>query len=198
MGPGSLFEQLNAAGYKISLNECRDLFYKYMRTFATTIAWLKEQQKNASTYFVMSNINGRRRHWFKPDRDKIRATVEAELSKKKVLETYSEYQLKAFVNDRQKGQLAAIEREGANALIQSVNADMTKVAMARCRKEFKRRGWNARTYNSVYDEIVYDFHKSYAQDAHEIQKKIMVDAANEMLRQVPMEVEGHLDRVWKK
>lgn len=81
---------------------------------------------------------------------------------------------------------------------------MTKVAMHRMRKEFKRLGWGpntpegSRTYNSVYDEIVYDFHKDFAEQGFELQKKIMVDAANEMLEQVPMEVEGHLDVKWVK
>ena len=198
MGPGSLYEQLNAANYKISLNECRELFYKYMDTFKTTIAWLKSQQRHASTHFKMSNINGRTRQWYKPDREKIRTKLEGELSKKGTWKNLSELQINGLIDEKVRAHTAAIEREGANFQIQSVNADFTKVAMARCRKEFKKRGWDARTYNSVYDEIVYDFHESCAEEAHEVQKKIMLDAANEMLKKVPMDVEGHLDRVWQK
>lgn len=203
MGPGSLFDQLNANNYKISLDECRQLFDKYMNTFKTTINWLRTQQRTASREFVMTNINGRKRHWFKPDPEKIKTQIEEELRKKHrkvedISEIYTEMQINAMVKDKRRAQLAAIEREGANFQIQSVNADMTKTAMARCRKEFKKRGWDARCYNSVYDEIVFDFHQSYAEEAHELQKKIMLDSANEMLKQVPMDVEGHLTKVWQK
>jgi DNA polymerase-1 len=198
MGPNSLFDQLNAAGYPITFEDCKKLFYKYMDTFVVTIGWLKEQQSYASKHFHMTNINGRQRHWFEPNNDKIRASICADLEKKRLLNHYSDYQIENLVRDKRKAQLAAIQREGANFQIQSVNADFTKVAMARCRLAFKDRGWDARTYNSVYDEIVYDFAEPYAAEAHELQKKIMLEAANEMLHQVPMDVEGHLAKVWTK
>lgn len=96
-----------------------------------------------------------------------------------------------------KSSLSNIEREGANFSIQSVNADFTKIAMAQCRRKFKEKGWDARTYNSIYDEIIYDFHESYAEDAHRLQKQIMLDSANEILSRVKMEVEGHLGFSWR-
>jgi DNA polymerase I-like protein with 3'-5' exonuclease and polymerase domains len=204
MGPGSLYDQLNGNGYKISLEDCRKLFQKYMTTFQTTIGWLKAQQRHASTHFKMSNINGRARHWYKPDPKKIESNIREELQKKGTVGSYSELQIKDLVAAKRKAQLAAIEREGANFQIQSVNADFTKVAMHRCRKEFKKRGWGpntpkgSRTYNSVYDEVVYDFHKDFAEEGFALQQEIMKGAANEMLRQVPMDVEGHLEPKWKK
>lgn len=196
MGPWSLYEQLNAAGYAISYDDCKRLYYKYMDTFVTTIQWLKREQKLASSAFVMRNLNGRTRHWFRPDRDKARALVEADLGK--TIVNYGDRQIEDLTSKKIKGWLAAIEREGANFKIQSVNADFTKVAMHRCRKHFKKMQWDVRTYNSVYDEIVYDMHSSCATEAHEAQKRIMIEAANEMLTQVPMEVEGHLAPHWLK
>lgn len=190
MGPASLSEQINAAGYPITVDECRNIFNTYMVKFKEAISWLKAQQRHASTHFKMTNINGRTRHWIEPSREKFYN----EFADDKL----SEMQVRELADKKYRGAIAAIQREGANFKIQSVNADFSKVAMARCRKEFMRRGWDARTYNQVYDEIVYDFHESYAEEAHELQKKIMLEAANEMLTQVPMEVEGHLAPVWTK
>lgn len=204
MGPGSLYEQLNGNGYKISLEECKKLFQKYMDTFKVTIGWLKAQQRYASTHFKMTNINGRTRHWFRPSDEKIEFNIKADLEKRGNIENYSERQIQDLVNDKRKAQLSAIQREGANFQIQSVNADFTKVAMHRCRKEFKKRGWGpntpkgSRTYNSVYDEVVYDFHKDFAEEGFALQQEIMKGAANEMLKRVPMDVEGHLEPKWKK
>lgn len=204
MGPKSLCEKLNGNGYKITIKDATDLYYKYLDTFKTTIAWLNAQKKHASTHFKMSNMNGRTRHWYRPNVAKIREEICAELEKKRQLDSASEYTIEAAVREKLRSQLAAIEREGANCQIQSVNADFSKVAMHRSRKEFKKRGWGpntpkgARTYNMVYDEIVYDFHKDFAEEGHALQKKVMLEAANEMLVKVPMEVEGHLAPVWQK
>lgn len=204
MGPGSLCEKLNGNGYKITLAAAKDLYYTYLKTFKTTIDWLNEQKHLASTQFRMSNMNGRTRHWFKPNEGKARAEIMEELRKKQLLEKTSEYTIQYMLRDKLKSQIAGIEREGANFQIQSVNADFAKIAMHRCRKHFKKAGWGARTakgartYNMVYDEIVYDFHKDHAEQGHADQKRIMLEAAHEMLHKVPMEVEGHLAPVWQK
>jgi DNA polymerase I-like protein with 3'-5' exonuclease and polymerase domains len=198
MGPYSLFEQLNAMGYKITLEECRNLYNKYMQTFVEAITYLKNQKYTATRQFKMVNRNGRLRYFHKPDRDRIEEKVVAELRKKAKSDDVDMDQVRAMVKDKERAQLAAIQREGANFGIQSLNADFTKVSMHRCRKEFKKRGYDARMYNSVYDELVGDFHKSCAEEAHELQKEIMIKAAEEMLVQVPMEVEGHLAPVWQK
>lgn len=198
MGPVTLWEKLNAAGYIISLEECKTIFWKYMDTFHVTIGWLKSQQRQASTSFKMTNSNGRIRHWVKPNKDKIRDQITQELDTADTLKNYTEMKIEELVNQKTKGILAAIQREGANFKIQSVSADITKTSMARCRKEFKKRQWDARTYNSVYDEMVYDFHESYATEAHELQKQIMVQSANEFLKHIPMEVEGYLGKSWAK
>ena len=109
-----------------------------------------------------------------------------------------DYELPELVKQKHKGHLAAIQREGANCQIQSVNADFTKMSMAAIRKACRLHGYDARMYNSVYDEIVLDIHKSCATEVHELQKKIMIEEADKMLRKVPMQVEGHLAACWTK
>ncbi len=186
MSPFSLFELLNGTGYKISLEECKDLFNKYKKTFATTIKWLQNQQHTALRKLEMSNSNGRMRHWTKPNFPRILAQLEAENAKKKKGPKLSPGQIKEMARDKYKAAEGGIKREGANFMIQSINADMTKTAMARIRREFRKRNWDGRMYNSVYDEIVMDIHKNIADDGYALQQQIMLESANEMLRNVPM------------
>jgi DNA polymerase I len=196
MGVLVLCEKINAAGYKITLDETKELFQKYMDKFRVAMNYLKSQQRKASKDFMMANRNGRRRYWMQPNEAKIRDSV--------IGDNLSEKQISDLIFKKRRGQLAAIEREGANFPITSVNVDFTKMAMAECRKEFKRLGWGpntpkgARTYNSIYDEIIYDFHKDFAEEGHAIQKRIMIECANSMLSKVKMQVEGHLGPHWIK
>lgn len=200
MSPYSLYEQLNGFGYKISLEECEKLFEKYKSTFAPTIKWLTDRQWEACRTFKAVNINGRKRSWYAPNLAKIREKVVAELTRngRKALSETDEDRIPYEIADKRKAHLAAIRREGANFHIQSVNADFTKRAMGRMRKAFKKAGYDVRMYNSVYDEIVLDMHRSCAQEAHEMQKQIMIEEANKMLKRVPMAVEGHLETHWTK
>lgn len=201
MSPFSLYEKLvHELGHPITLKECEDLFRRYQATFRQAVGWLQTQQKIASTNFIMKNINGRTRSWFKPNMQKIEAVAKAELTRKGRIPFTEELAelLPDLINDKKRAHLAAIQREGANCQIQSVNADMTKNAMSRMRKEFQQRHWDVRMYNSVYDETVLDTPKAIAQEAHELQKTIMVEEANKMLKRVPMLVEGHLESCWTK
>lgn len=201
MGAFTLYEKLKyELKQDVTLAQCEQLYEGYKRTFKGAIKWLDEQKRTASNNFHMENINGRKRHWFRPDLKRIEENVKKELSKNGRMRLTEELlnQVPELVAEKKKAHLAAVQREGANYQIQSVNADFTKLAMSRIRKEFKRRKWDSRMYNSVYDEIVMDSHKSCAEEAHELQKKIMIDTANEMLKQVPMLVEGHLSPVWEK
>jgi DNA polymerase I len=202
MSPFSLYEKLvYELGHKITLEECEDLFDKYNATFSQAIKWLKAQQRFASSQFVMHNMNGRTRHWFAPNLDKITVLAKKELSQngRIILTDHQiDYELPQLILKLKKGQLRAIEREGANCQIQTVNADMTKNSMAAIRHEIKRRRFDARMYNSVYDEIVIDVHKSCAEEVHELQKEIMIKEANKMLTKVKMKVEGTLSPHWAK
>lgn len=198
MSPFSLYELLNGTGYKISLEECKDLFNRYKNTFKTTIHWLQSRQHTALQKLEMSNSNGRMRHWTKPNFPRILAQIEAENAKRKKGPKMTPGQIQEAARDKYKAAEGGIKREGANFMIQSINADMTKTAMARIRKEFQKRNWDGRMYNSVYDEIVMDLHKDIAQEGYALQEKIMLESANEMLKRVPMEVEGHLTTTWTK
>lgn len=191
MAPYSLYERINGEGYKITLEDTELLFHKYCDTFHVAIGWLREQGAAAvkNDKFWQQTRTGRLRYWHKPEWPKIYAACEAE---------YGKNFDRRLANYKFKGQMAAIEREAGNNPIQSMNADMTNLAMYRLRKEIKARKLDAFICGSVYDEIVVNTAESCGEEVHELQKKIMVESANGYLTHVKMEVEGHLAKCWTK
>ena len=101
-------------------------------------------------------------------------------------------------DDVYKGIIAKIQREGGNFSIQSVNADITKRAMADIRKFAKEHGIRTMIYNAVYDEIVTETHKDDHAFFWPHKQRIMREAAQIWLKRVPMEVDGHALPYWTK
>lgn len=180
MSANSLYEKLNAEGYKIDLKPAKDLYYSYVRKFDTGIKYLRGQGRIASQQGYLANQSGRRRYWMKPNGE--------DLDKYPGGDT----------DDAYLGRLAGIEREGGNFPIQSVNADMTKTAMVMLRDYIKKNKVRSHFMNQVYDEIVTRTHKDDSPSFHEAKKRIMLEAAGMFLKKVPMEVEGHVGPSWTK
>lgn len=201
MGPTRLFAQLSGEGVKTTLEECQDLFRRYKETFKTTIAWLDRQKTTARRELRMTNYAGRRRWWKAPNDTWARNEIIKEITKAnkgQPLTQSQEYSVVRLLDDKLKGIWAKIERDGANFMVQSGNAEWTKDAMYHVRKECRARGYDAKMYNSVYDEIVLDCAGKDAVEIHELQKKIMIREGQKYLKQVPVDVEGHLKTYWTK
>lgn len=201
MGPGRLFTSLKGEGYETTLDECRDLFQKYKSTFATAVKWLDSNKRKAREELSMTNIIGRRRRWLKPDYAKYSAEFEKELlSKHKLKELTPELEsvLHRLAKEKEKSIYSGIEREGANFMVQSTNTEWTKTAMYEIRKRCKKQGYDARMYNSVYDEIVLDVAAKDADAVYDLQCKTMVECGELYCGKVPVEVEGHLAAHWTK
>jgi DNA polymerase I-like protein with 3'-5' exonuclease and polymerase domains len=197
-GPGRLQMLLRAEGIQMTLEECKTLFYKYKETFKVAIAYLETQKKEARLNLVMRDIVGRKRHWIAPNQAKLFAQLKAETEKKRDLKEDDIMRLNEVAYEKMHNIWAAIEREGANFCIQAENQAWTKEAMYEIRKECKRRHYDARMYNSVYDEIVLDCDEKDAEAAHELQKRIMIECGSRYLKRVPVEVDGHLKPYWTK
>ena len=201
MGPQKLYDKLNGMGHKISLEECKDLFRKYKSTFTVAIAWLDKNRRAARRDLVIANIAGRKRRWHAPNYHKVLGQIKAEVLKKSKKLELSEEQIDQcykIAEDKIQGQWAAIEREGGNHPVQSTNVEWTKESMYEIRKKCKERKYDARFYNSVYDETVLDIAKRDAEEVHELQKKIMIECGQRYCKRVPVEVEGHLEPYWTK
>jgi DNA polymerase I-like protein with 3'-5' exonuclease and polymerase domains len=154
-------------------DEAKALYYKYVDKFKVAVTFLRESGKIASTRGWLANLNGRRRWWKLPNRGDTD------------LATY-------------KGRLAAIEREGGNFLIQSVNADITKEAMVRIRAYRKKHNIKTKFINAVYDEIVTRTHKDQSESFHEVKLNLMREAGEKWITTVPMLVDGSAGPCWKK
>jgi DNA polymerase I-like protein with 3'-5' exonuclease and polymerase domains len=181
MGPSRLYWKINADGFPITIPDTKNLYRKYTRDeFPDGINFLREAGKRAYEQGYLSNLNGRRRYWIRPnpeDREKF------PLGERDP----------AFNTQK-----VAIELQGGNFLIQSVNADMTKAAMIEIRKYKKANGVRTEMVNAVYDEIVTMTHKDESEHFREVKRKIMIDVSKKWIHTVPIEVEGEALPYWTK
>lgn len=180
MSPFSLFDKLNGDGFPITLEEAKELFDKYCKEFKTGVDYLRNQGKIALKEGCLSNLNGRQRNWLIPDpRD---------------LQKYPN----GYYDRKYKGIIGGIQREGGNFMIQSVNADITKLAMTNIRKYIKRNKIRSSMMLQVYDEIVTCTHKDDSESFRAAKNQIMVEAAERWITSVPMTVDGCVHPYWTK
>lgn len=180
MGPGKLYNDLNADGFPVSFDEAKGLYNKYCVKFETAVGFLRNAGTIALEQGYLANLNGRRRYWDLPDpknTERFPAGVRDPL-----------YQ----------GILSKIQREGGNFLIQSVNADITKDAMVNIRLYKKKNRVRSSFMNAVYDEVVTRTHKDDSEAFHKAKLDIMVKSAEIWIKSVPMVVDGASGLYWKK
>ena len=181
LGVTKLFEDLNAEGFHITIDEAQEKYNKYCHDiFPVAVKYLRDIGKLASEQGFLTNLNGRRRYWNLPNPDDLERFPRGKF------------------DDVYKGTIAKIQREGGNFSIQSVNADITKRAMADIRKFAKEHGIRTMIYNAVYDEIVTETHKDDHAFFWPHKQRIMREAAQIWLKRVPMEVDGHALPYWTK
>lgn len=177
MGAMRLYNELNAMGFPMTYDEARALFETYTKEFEVGYGFIKGCGSSATKEGYISNLNGRRRYWNLPDPEEFRLGKEDE-----------EY----------RSRLASISREAGNFPIQSVNADITKLAMTNIRSHIKKNKVRSNIILQVYDEIVTETHKDDSAEFHKVKQQIMKDAAHKWLKEVPMEVDGHVGPSWTK
>ena len=83
-------------------------------------------------------------------------------------------------------------------MIQSVNADITKDAMAEIRNYRKKHNIRTHFINAIYDEVVTRTHKDDSAHFHEAKLRIMRASAEKWIKTVPMLVDGHAGHCWQK
>ena len=90
-----------------------------------------------------------------------------------------------------------IEREGFNHIIQGGSADMLKLAMVTI-SELSPFGDLLRMIITVHDEIVYEAHKTIAEEAQKFIVKQMVLAGEAFVKKVPVKVGVKRGPYWEK
>lgn len=176
-----LFNDLTADGVDITIEEAAELHRKYCQViFPTAVSFLRNSGDLACKQGYLVNLAGRRRYWNLPDPSRIDLYPNGAFDKK------------------YKALMAAIKRQGGNFVIQSVNADITKLAMTNIRAFIKKEKVRSNLYNSVYDEIVTETHKDDSKWFWPEKQRIMREAAEVWLKRVPMVVDGHVLPYWTK
>jgi len=100
--------------------------------------------------------------------------------------------------DMEEWRYKAIEREGGNMSIQSLNVEMTKLAMVKIRRYAKKNGIYTRLYNAVHDEVVTETRADQSAEFVLIKRRLMVEAAQVWIKTIPMEVDGNVLPYWTK
>jgi DNA polymerase-1 len=90
----------------------------------------------------------------------------------------------------------ALRREAMNFPIQGASADIAKLALGYIRQEL--RDLDARLINCIHDEFVVECAESEASEVSERTKVAMIQAGEDVLKKVPVEVEVAVSREWQK
>lgn len=176
-GPTKFWEDMNAEGFNLSREEAFKLYYKYANLVHVAGDFIRNQGKIALESGFITNVNGRRRYFKVPHPNDF-----------KMGKDDKEY----------KGKAAALMREAGNMVIQSVNSDFAKDALAKIRFHIKDNKVRSHFVNFVYDEIVTRTHKDDHPDFHEAKLRIMRECAEKVIKTVPMIVDGHAGFAWHK
>ena len=175
MGAGRLYDDLNSDGFPIEFNEARRLFDSYTKEFSGGYNFIKQCGKDAMASGTAVNINGRRRYWVLPKKFASGA-----------------------INKEYERRMATIARQAGNFHIQSVNADITKIAMASIRRYIKDNRLDAKLLFQVYDEICTEASEAIKDTFFPKLVDLMVESAHIFLKTVRMEVDGHVGPSWTK
>jgi len=198
-GVMSLAEKL-----KISRNEAKQYIERFNIKFSRLVKWLNSQKDNALKYYFAETSLGRRRYFYKPFMPKWKNEWN-ELEKQGVdfKNPYHKDLPKEWKTYYSKQ--ASIRREGVNSPIQGGNADITKIAMYELRKFIRaiEKKYNGGKYLAhvalqVYDEIVVDCPEDYAPMLAEAMEKIMRDAGQCVIKDIPVETGCIIGDSWTK
>lgn len=176
MGPKKLMDKLNEGKpvrERFNFVQVMNLHKKYKTIYKGAMEWLEETGKLGFRSGFSKTILGRKRFYRRPNRD--------DLDEK-------EYER----------QLGGLLRQAANSPIQGSNADITKIAMVRLDARLREEGWKANIMAQVHDEIVLLAHKKQAEQVKLVVEEVMTEAAQELIKSVPIKVDAIVSDSWNK
>ena len=101
-----------------------------------------------------------------------------------------------FDRPKTEQETGSIKRESKNLPIQSLCADMIKIAMGNIFYKLEHRG--VKFINTVHDELVFEAPESIAQEVAEVVKEEMEAAGKIYLKDVPCVAEVTIADCWEK
>lgn len=177
MGSVKLMDILNAEAEKAgtkkyTTGQTKVLISKYRNAYRKVVEWLDDAGALAYRRGYSETMYGRKRFFTPPQQGSDE-------------ESYLQ-------------QIASIKRQGANSPIQGTNADITKLAMIDIHKELRNNGFSADIIIQVHDEIVILSRKEEASAVKEVTVAAMIEAAQGLLKTIPVKVEAYIADSWKK
>lgn len=94
--------------------------------------------------------------------------------------------------------LGAIERASKNHPIQGTNGDIIKLALIKVQEYIDLNNLDVNILLSVYDEIQTECIESFAEDWKLILNELMINAAKEVIKTVPIIVDCKVSNYWEK
>ncbi len=104
--------------------------------------------------------------------------------------------VRKFGNDPVADDRGAMRREAMNFPIQGAASDIAKLALGYVREDLG--GLDARLINSIHDEFVVECAEDSSGEVSERTKAAMIRAGEEILDEVPVDVEVVVSREWRK
>lgn len=111
---------------------------------------------------------------------------------------YGRYRWFEGWNSQDYKRLGEIERQSKNHPIQGGNADMTKLALVLLYKAIKANNYPVKLIHQVHDEIQTEVKEEFAKEWAIVMENIMIQAANVILKEVPMVVDCKVADCWTK
>lgn len=94
--------------------------------------------------------------------------------------------------------LGSIERAGKNAPIQGTNGDIVKLALVNVQEYIDNNNLPINILLAVYDEIQTECPDYLAEEWKLILDKLMVEAAQTVIKSVPIVVDSKISEYWQK
>ena len=94
--------------------------------------------------------------------------------------------------------LGEIERAGKNAPIQGVNGDILKLAIVNMQEEIDNNGWDVNILLTIYDEIQTEVNRNIAEAWLKKQEELMVNAAQSIIKTIPVVCDCKIAEYWQK
>ena len=174
--------------FKCDIRLAENLIKRFFRAYPKIKKFLESEGITSFYRGYSINFNGRRRYYQtsnKPMRNSF-----------KTQEEFNEASRQYFKHK------ARVERQASNNSIQSVSADITKLAMAKCAKRLNPLLPDVLKYGIVlviHDEIVLRVPENMADSAAKILKESMEEAAYQILgNTAKIEVSPSISDYWKK
>lgn len=106
--------------------------------------------------------------------------------------------IRFFAHPEHPGDLGTIGRAAKNFPIQEFNASILKVALIKIREEIIKNKLPYKLHLPIHDEILTSCPDSETKNLHELQEKVMVEVAEEMLKPGYVRVETKILKKWEK